>query len=130
MRTPHIAVIVALLAFPMAVAAAPLSGRWDVNALRVDDPHRFCFGALLNVLVAPHFTEFRMQPSLVRTLAARPQLLAMGIDEATALEIHGNIGSVLGRGRVTIFDGKDHDGAKALVLRSGARYDLGRKAPL
>jgi cyanophycinase len=102
----------------------------DANALLVDDPHRFCFGALVNVLVAPHFTEFRMQPSLIKTLAARPQILGLGIDEATALEIHGSVASVLGRGRVTIFDGKDHDGARALVLRSGARYDLGRKAPL
>jgi hypothetical protein len=38
---------------------------------------------------------------------------------------------VLGRGRVTVYDGKRHgDAHGALVLPAGARYDLGKKVPL
>jgi cyanophycinase len=100
----------------------------DAKALLIGDPHSLCFGALHNVILAPHFTEFRMHPSLVKTLAARPYLLGIGIDEATALEIHGDSCSVLGRGHVTVFDGKHHGGAPALVLGAGAHYDLARKS--
>jgi len=102
----------------------------SADALLLDDPHSSAFGVLRNVVVAPHFTEFKMQPSMEKTLAARPHLMGIGIDEATAFEVHGNIGEVLGRGHVAIFDGKDHAGAKPLILSAGARYDLARKAGL
>jgi cyanophycinase len=99
----------------------------DSNALRLDDPHSVAFGALRQMVVAPHFTEFRMQPSLTKTITARPQLLGLGIDEATAFEVHGSVGAVLGRGHVTIVVG----GAPApLALAAGARYDLVRRAAL
>src|SRR5262249_29794115 len=38
----------------------------NVSALKLGDPHSVCFGALQNVVVAPHFAEFRMLPSLVK----------------------------------------------------------------
>jgi len=79
------------------------------------------------VVIAPHFTEFRMQPSLAKTVATRRQLVGIGIDEATAFEVHGSVGTVLGRGHVTIVVG----GAPApLALATGARYDLVRRAAL
>jgi len=99
----------------------------DVSALILDDPHSVCFGALEQVVVAPHFTEFHMQPSLSKTVTAGPQLLGIGIDEATALEVHGSVGSVLGRGHVTIMSG---GAATPRVLDAGARYDLVRRAAL
>ena len=99
----------------------------DVNALLLDDPHAVAFGALQQVVVAPHFTEFRMQPSLEKTVATRTQLLGIGIDEATALEVRGTVGSVLGRGHVTIVTA----GSTApQVLGAGARYDIVKRAAL
>jgi cyanophycinase len=103
----------------------------DVAALLIDDPHAVGFGALRNVLISPHFAEFRMKGALEKTMTAHPQLIGIGIDEATALEVNGDIGTVLGRGRVTVYDGKSHgDAHGALVLPAGARYDLGKKVPL
>ena len=102
----------------------------DTSALRVDDPHSACFGALRNIVVAPHFSEFHMAAALAKTVAAHPQLLGIGIDEATVLEVHGNVGSVLGRGHVTICDGGRPGGASPLILNSGTRYDLVRKSVL
>jgi cyanophycinase len=97
----------------------------DANALLLDDPHSVCFGALRQVVIAPHFSEFHMQASLAKTIAAQPQLLGIGIDEATALEVHGTMGSVLGRGHVTIVNRSGQQG-----LSAGARYDIARRAVL
>jgi cyanophycinase len=103
----------------------------DVAALLIDDPHAVGIGALRNVLISPHFAEFRMKGALEKTMTAHPQLIGIGIDEATALEVHGDIGTVLGRGHVTVYDGKSHrDAHGALVLPAGARYDLARKVSL
>ena len=98
--------------------------------LVVGDPRGVCFGVLRNVLIATHFTELQMQPSVERALSANPGLLAIGIDEATALEIHGDVCTVLGRANVTIFDGRDHDGHSLLLLKDGARYDLLKRVAL
>jgi cyanophycinase len=99
----------------------------NADALRLDDPHAVGFGALRQVVIAPHFTEFRMQPSLVKAVATRPQLLGIGIDEASALEVHGTVGAVLGRGHVTVVSA----GSTApQVLSAGTRYDIVRHAVL
>jgi len=103
----------------------------DVAGLLIDDPRAVGIGALRNVLIAPHFTEFRMQGALEKTMTAHPQVIGIGIDEATALEVHGDIGTVLGLGHVTVYDGRSRGDARgALVLGAGARYDLARKASL
>jgi cyanophycinase len=103
----------------------------DAAALLIDDPHAVGFGALRNVLISPHFAEFRMKGALEKTMTAHPQLIGIGIDEATAFEVHGDIGTVLGGGHVTVYDGKSHGEAHgALVLPAGARYDLAKRATI
>ena len=99
----------------------------DVNALRLDDPHAVGFGVLRQVVLAPHFAAFHMQPSLAKTVATRPQLVGIGIDEATALEVHGTVGVVLGRGHVTVVTAGSTAGQ---VLGAGTRYDIVRHAAL
>jgi cyanophycinase len=98
--------------------------------LLIPDVHEAAFGLLSNVCIVPHFAEFRMQAALEKRLAAQPGLLGIGIDEATALEVHGDVGRVLGRGNVTIYDGRAHGGRAYLVLGEGARYDLHRRIAL
>lgn len=91
--------------------------------------HDAAIGLLRNVLIAPHFTEFKLRPSADKLVANSPGLLLIGIDQDTALEVHGTIGSVLGRETVIIFDGKPHVGG-ALVLKAGDRYDLVHRVQL
>jgi cyanophycinase len=100
-----------------------------VESLLLGDPHSTCFGALRHGVVVPHFTEFGMRSSLEATLAGRPHLLGIGIDEATALEIHGSIVRVLGRGKATILDSRHQVGSE-LVLDSGSGYDITRQVAL
>jgi cyanophycinase len=101
----------------------------DSTQLKLDDPHSVGFGMLRQMVVAPHFTEFRMEPSLAKTIAAHPQLLGIGIDEATALEVHGSMATVLGRGHVTIVSRRGGPGSQQ-PLPAGARYDLVKQATL
>ena len=96
--------------------------------LLVGSPRAVGFGVLQNVLLSPHFTEFHMAPSLEKEVAARPGLLAFGIDEATALEVHGAVATVRGRGHVSVYASPPP--ALPLRLESGARYDLARRTIL
>jgi len=94
----------------------------NADSLLVGDPHAVGFGALRNIVIVPHFAEFRMQPSFEKTLAAHPYLLGIGIDEATAFEIHDNVGMVMGRGNVRIGAGPERQ--RALAMGAGVRYDI------
>ena len=94
----------------------------SADSLLVGDPHAVGFGALRNVVIVPHFAEFRMQRSFEKTLAAHPYLLGIGIDEATAFEIHDNVGMVLGRGNVRIGAGPERQ--RALAMGAGVHYDI------
>jgi len=98
--------------------------------LIVGSPRAVGFGVLRNVLVSPHFTEFKMAPILEKDLAARKGLLGFGIDEATALEVHGDVATVLGRGHVSVYGGLAPRGVPMLKLEAGARYDVARRTIL
>ena len=79
------------------------------------------FGFLPSAVADQHFTQRTRQPRLVGVLAKHPGLIGFGIDEATALVVHGSRGlEVLGRGRVNV-----------IVNTPGAAVDstLWREAP-
>jgi cyanophycinase len=61
------------------------------------------FGFLPSAVADQHFTQRTRQPRLVGVLAKHPGLVGFGVDEATALVVHGSKGlEVLGRGRVNV----------------------------
>ena len=55
---------------------------------------------------------------------AHPELLAIGIDDATALIVKGEHAEVVGLGTVTMHDATERGGSNIVRLRSGDRYDL------
>jgi cyanophycinase len=62
-------------------------------------------GLLSQAVVDQHFSERRRLPRLLSTLAMRPDLLGVGIDEDTALVIERGEGiEVIGKGSVTLVD--------------------------
>jgi cyanophycinase len=101
--------------------------RRELQPMRVEDlvignPHGVGIGLLRNVTIAPHLDSFHLEPALSKMVDSLPGLLGIGIDEATAFEVHGNVGRVLGRGSVMI---ESSGAARArLALKPGARYDL------
>lgn len=88
-------------------------------------------GFLPGVGVDQHFSQRRRQPDMESLIATYPQLLGIGIDEATAIIVQGTSAEVTGRGKVFFYDSavKEEGKVKPMVLESGAKYDLaGRKA--
>src|SRR5205823_5684157 len=85
------------------------------------------FAFLPGTAIDQHFTQrkrFRDMTALVKTY---PQLLGIGIDEATALVVRGHVADIMGRGQVHFYDAvrpraegePDHASVSA-----GGRYDL------
>jgi cyanophycinase len=81
-------------------------------------------GYLKGVAVDQHLIPRKRQEDLVAVIDAHPELLGLGIDEATALVVQGDRFEVIGKSVVAIYDGKDHDGKRYYFLPSGGRFDL------
>jgi cyanophycinase len=60
-----------------------------------------------DAVVDTHFSRRGRLQRLFLVVAKNPGLLGIGIDEDTALIVHGNIGEVVGAGGVTFIDGRD-----------------------
>jgi cyanophycinase len=60
-----------------------------------------------NAIIDTHFSQRRRLQRLFLVVAANRELLGIGIDENTALVVHGHRGEVLGAGGVTFVDGRD-----------------------
>ena len=66
------------------------------------------FGLLdFETIVDTHFSRRRRLQRLFVVIAGNPELLGLGIDEDTALVVHGHLGEVVGAGGVTFVDGRD-----------------------
>jgi cyanophycinase len=96
--------------------------------LLIGQAHEPALGVLRNVLISPHFAELEMHPAMAKMVAAYPKLAALGIDEATAVEVHDDSCRVIGRGHVVVYRGR---GDKPLLdLTDGARFELRTLTPL
>jgi len=82
------------------------------------------FGYLRGVAIDQHLLPRNREDDLVPVVAERPGLLGLGIDEATAIVVHGDEFEVIGRGVVGIYDDKDHDGKPYYFLSPGEHFDL------
>jgi cyanophycinase len=72
-------------------------------------------------MIDTHFAERRRLHRLFVAIAQNPELMGLGIDEDTALVVHGHLGAVVGAGGVTFVDGRGvrFDNANE-VTRDGA----------
>lgn len=65
------------------------------------------FGILgFRAVIDTHFAQRRRLQRLFMVVARNPELMGLGIDEDTALVVHGHLGDVVGRGSVTFVDGR------------------------
>lgn len=82
------------------------------------------FGFLRNVAIDQHIGTRRREADLAQVVAAHPDVLGIGIDEGTAILVHGKGFVVIGPSIVAITDGAVHQGKPYYVLRQGDRFDL------
>jgi cyanophycinase len=60
------------------------------------------FGLLPNVVIDQHFQNRKRQTRLIGVLANHPRCLGLGIDEKTAVVLHGHTLTVLGKANVSV----------------------------
>jgi cyanophycinase len=84
-------------------------------------------GFLPGVAVDQHFTQRKRHQDMTSLMKTYPQLLGIGIDEATAIIVQGQVAEVIGKGKVHFYDTKrkvPEDEPDYLALTAGSRYDL------
>jgi len=106
-----------------------LRGRPDKPVLMVRGRDRG-FAFLRNVVVNPHLTSAKRDAELVNVLDAHPELVGFGIDDDAALVVEHDVASVIGAGRVAVYDDKPHETGWYYWLKAGDRFDLRERRSL
>jgi cyanophycinase len=68
--------------------------------------------------------------TLSGSFETHPELVGIGIDEGTAIVVHGDSFQVIGEGKVAIYDGHKHNGNYYYFLSSGQTFDLRQRDAL
>jgi cyanophycinase len=90
-------------------------------------------GFIQGVAIDQHFSQRNRFPDLVQLAKTYPQLLGIGIDESTAIEVSGSVAQVSGPGSVFFVDGakfQTDNSPSFSKLQNGAKYDLIKREPL
>ena len=90
-------------------------------------------GFLPGAAVDQHFTQRGRHKDMTSLMLAYPQLLGIGIDEATAIIVRRTTAEVDGRGQVFFYDyskGKPTGETDYTALKSGEKYDLAKRTKI
>jgi cyanophycinase len=82
---------------------------------------------LPGVAIDQHFSQRNRFNDMTAMMSAFPQYLGIGIDEATALVVHGHVAEIMGKNKVQFYDRKKpvQDGKPDYeVVQPGGMYDL------
>ncbi len=90
------------------------------------------FNFLPGVAVDQHFFKRNRFADMTGLMAKRPDLLGIGIDEATAVVVTGHTAEVIGASKVAFYDyrsGKPAGDKDYVAVPAGGRYDLVARQP-
>jgi cyanophycinase len=88
------------------------------------------FGLIQGAAVDQHVTARHREGDLDAVVVKHPDVLGIGIDQSTAIEVTRDGFGVLGAGHVFIHDGREQpNGGHYYLLKAGDRFDLTRLAP-
>ena len=118
-------------------AGATIQGSYMVRGSAVPDDNRIMMapghetglGFLTNTTIDQHVDVRHRENDLAPVMAAHPDLLGLGIDQATSFTVHGDTLTVNGPKRVAVWDHKDHDGKGYYYLRTGDQLNLATWTP-
>lgn len=85
------------------------------------------FGFLPGVAIDQHFSQRARFGDMTGLKKAFPQLIGLGIDEATALIVRGTTMEVVGQSQVAVFDRQPNDPdtePEYEVIKAGQKYDF------
>jgi len=112
-----------------SIQAAYLARATPIENFQIMAPgyERGGLGFLQGVAIDQHFSQRNRFPDMTQLVKKYPQLLGIGIDETTAIEVSKSTAIVSGKGSVYFFDGlkrSEDDSPSFLKLQAGDRYDL------
>jgi cyanophycinase len=90
-------------------------------------------GFIGGVAIDQHFSQRRRQQDMTALMKVHPQLLGIGLDETTAIEVRGSVAKVIGRGRTFFYNRREPavDGEPDYIaLPTGSIYDLAQRKVL
>ncbi|MEX2186768.1 MAG: Type 1 glutamine amidotransferase-like domain-containing protein [Pirellulales bacterium] len=90
-------------------------------------------GFLSGVAIDQHFTQRGRQRDMTDLLQHHPQLLGIGLDEATAIVVTNSTAEVVGEGKVHFYDRRQPvypDRPDYIALPEGGRFDLVERKPI
>jgi cyanophycinase len=90
-------------------------------------------GFIGGVAIDQHFTQRRRHQDLTQLVSRYPQLLGIGLDEATAIVVQKSRAEVVGNGKVFFYDSQRPvvaDEPDYVALPKGSSYDLAKRAVL
>ena len=79
-------------------------GAREGNTIMMAKGYEEGFGFLRNVAIDQHLIARHRENDLVPVISLKPELLGIGLDEATAIVVTGDSFSVIGASKVAIYD--------------------------
>lgn len=100
-------------------------GAREGNRIMMAPGYERGFGFLRDVAIDQHLIMRKRQDDLLPVIDAHPELLGIGIDEATAIVVQGDRFEVVGDSKAAVYEGKGYH-----FLEPGDRYDLRRRVKM
>ena len=105
-------------------------GAVEGNELMMAPGHEVGLGLMTNVAIDQHIITRHREKDLDPVIEKHPDLLGIGIDESTAIVVHGSQFEVIGKSKVAVHDGKPHDGGNFYFMTPGQKFDLNTRTPI
>jgi len=106
-------------------------GARENNFIMMAPAYEKGFGYLPGTAIDQHLLKRNRANDLWQVIDKHPELLGIGIDEATAISVEGNRFTVLGESMVAIYDAsRTHENPRHYFLSPGTVFDLARRKPL
>ena len=108
-------------------------GAREGNTIMMAPGYEQGLGFLRKSAIDQHVLTRHRENDLDQVIDRYPALLGIGIDESTAIVVHGNQFEVIGKSKVLIHDSKyrpQEDGKRYYLLQAGDRFDLKHRRKL
>jgi cyanophycinase len=105
-------------------------GAREGNTIMMAKGYEQGLGFLSFVAIDQHLIKRKRENDMLPVVALRPELLGLGLDEGTAVVVHGTRFEVLGVSKVAIYDanyGSGPDGKGYYFLSAGDCFDIAKR---